>query len=168
MRLLFSAILVVAATAGSFARAADEILPSVSERFAAADAKDEPDFQRHVSPLLGRLGCNNRACHGSFQGKGGFRLSLFGYDFSQGYTSLEGSEPGGAPAAPPQPKLSWWQRWQQQRALKRAQREQEQREAEERRMDELLEKISTQGMGSLTDEERRFMKQFSDKYKNRR
>ena len=28
----------------------------------------------------GRTGCNAGGCHGSFQGKGGFRLSLFGYE----------------------------------------------------------------------------------------
>jgi hypothetical protein len=39
----------------------------------------EVDFERHVASLLGRLGCNAGACHGSFQGKGGLRLSLFGY-----------------------------------------------------------------------------------------
>jgi Zn-dependent protease len=89
--------------------------------------------------------------------------SLFGYDFSQGYTSLERDAP--PPPAPPKPKLSWWQRWQQRRAAKRMQREQEAREADERRMDQLLEKISAQGIASLTDEERRFMKQFSERYK---
>lgn len=39
-------------------------------------------------PLLGRLGCNGRACHGSFQGRGGFRLSLFGYDFKSDHDAL--------------------------------------------------------------------------------
>ena len=58
--------------------------------------------------------------------------------------------------------------WQASRSAKRQQREAETREADERRMDGLLEKISSQGMGSLTDEERRFLKQFSDRYKNRR
>jgi Protein of unknown function (DUF1549)/Protein of unknown function (DUF1553) len=38
----------------------------------------EVDFQRHVLPLMTRFGCNVAACHGSFQGRGGFRLSLFG------------------------------------------------------------------------------------------
>ena len=38
------------------------------------------DFGRHVLPLISRLGCNAAACHGSFQGRGGFRLSLFGHD----------------------------------------------------------------------------------------
>ena len=53
----------------------------LSQRFAAEDAEEVPDFQKHVVPLMGRLGCNGRACHGSFQGRGGLQLSLFGYDF---------------------------------------------------------------------------------------
>src|SRR5262245_50151293 len=53
----------------------------ISQRFSDGKTPEEPSFQRHVSPLLGRLGCNGRACHGSFQGQGGFRLSLFGFDF---------------------------------------------------------------------------------------
>ncbi len=53
-------------------------LPQASERFAGETSSESPDFQRHVVPLMGRVGCNGRACHGSFQGQGGFRLSLFG------------------------------------------------------------------------------------------
>src|SRR5262245_40712806 len=34
----------------------------------------EVDFERHLIGLFGRLGCNSGACHGSFQGKNGFRL----------------------------------------------------------------------------------------------
>ena len=49
-----------------------EALPPVSERFAGSDLSEEPSFQKHVSPLFGRLGCNGRSCHGSFQGRGGF------------------------------------------------------------------------------------------------
>lgn len=62
-------------------------LAPIPARF-AADSDETPDFQRHVSPLLGRLGCNGRACHGSFQGQGGFRLSLFGYDHKADLASL--------------------------------------------------------------------------------
>ena len=47
-----------------------------------------PDFQKHVIPLLGRLGCNSRNCHGSFQGRGGFQLSMFGYDFKLDHDNL--------------------------------------------------------------------------------
>ncbi|MGL4551830.1 MAG: DUF1549 domain-containing protein [Gemmataceae bacterium] len=41
---------------------------------------DKVDFERHVVALMGRMGCASGSCHGSFQGKGGFQLSLFGYD----------------------------------------------------------------------------------------
>jgi hypothetical protein len=62
--------------------------PPASQRFADADTAELPDFQKHVVPLLGRLGCNGRNCHGSFQGRGGFRLSLFGYDFKMDHAAL--------------------------------------------------------------------------------
>ena len=71
----------------SGARAA-ELTPPASERFAAAKTTEAPDFRRQVLPLFGRLGCNGRACHGSFQGQGGFRLSLFGYDFDADHEAL--------------------------------------------------------------------------------
>jgi hypothetical protein len=63
-------------------------IPSVASRFAADSSDEVPDFQKHVVPLLGRLGCNGRACHGSFQGRGGFQLSLFGYDFASDHQAL--------------------------------------------------------------------------------
>jgi len=37
-------------------------------------------FGRHVLPVLTKQGCNAGACHGAVAGKGGFRLSLRGYD----------------------------------------------------------------------------------------
>ena len=46
------------------------------------------DFERHVMGLFGRMGCNSGSCHGSFQGKGGFRLSLFGYEPEKDYRAL--------------------------------------------------------------------------------
>jgi hypothetical protein len=87
----------------AFANAGDEVvsaeqrtenstlIPPVVERYATAEAGGEvPDFQKHVVPLLGKLGCNGRACHGSFQGRGGFRLSLFGFDFDTDHGELHG------------------------------------------------------------------------------
>ena len=62
-------------------------LAPIHERL-RSDPKMTPDFQRHVVPLLSRLGCNGRACHGSFQGRGGFRLSMFGYDFAMDHKNL--------------------------------------------------------------------------------
>ncbi len=49
---------------------------------------EKVDFERHVQGLLGRLGCNAGACHGSFQGKGGLYLSLFGYSPEKDYVSF--------------------------------------------------------------------------------
>jgi hypothetical protein len=46
------------------------------------------DFERHVMGVFGRMGCNSGSCHGSFQGKGNFRLSLFGYDPGMDYLAL--------------------------------------------------------------------------------
>jgi Zn-dependent protease len=88
--------------------------------------------------------------------------SVFGYDFSQGYTSLEANQPRSRRRRP-----SAWQRWLQRRATRRMQREQELRESEERRMDELLEKVQRLGLPALTEEERRFLKRVSDRYRNR-
>ena len=63
-------------------------LPPAQQRFQKAGVEETPDFQRHLVPLMGKLGCNGRACHGSFQGQGGFRLSLFGYDFKMDHEGL--------------------------------------------------------------------------------
>jgi hypothetical protein len=40
----------------------------------------DESFTNHVIPVLTRLGCNSGACHGALAGKGGFKLSLRGYD----------------------------------------------------------------------------------------
>lgn len=69
-------------------RGDDQVAKPASRRFADSEVQETPDFQKHVLPLLGRLGCNGRSCHGSFQGRGGFRLSLFGYDFKLDHTAL--------------------------------------------------------------------------------
>ena len=73
------------------------IAPPASERFERRQTREVPDFQRHVVPLLGRLGCNSAKCHGSFQGRGELRLSLFGFDFASDRAALlaEGSSEEG-------------------------------------------------------------------------
>jgi len=45
-------------------------------------------FRNHVIPVLTRLGCNSGACHGSAAGKGGFKLTLRGYDPAADYNTL--------------------------------------------------------------------------------
>ncbi len=44
------------------------------------DAKFTWSFRHHVLPVISKEGCNAGACHGALAGKGGFRLSLRGYD----------------------------------------------------------------------------------------
>ncbi|MCI0703501.1 MAG: DUF1549 domain-containing protein, partial [Planctomycetia bacterium] len=83
-------VLALLALAVSSPVTAAEIIPPTSERFKQQTGDEVPSFQRHIVPLLGRLGCNGRACHGSFQGQGGFRLSLFGYDFKADHDALLG------------------------------------------------------------------------------
>lgn len=39
-----------------------------------------PSFLNDVLPILTHAGCNQGACHGAAAGKGGFKLSLLGYD----------------------------------------------------------------------------------------
>jgi len=103
-RNLLSAIVVVGLVATANANnnakvAPSKVSPPVPERFAVESTDEVPDFQRHVVPLLGKLGCSGRACHGSFQGRGGFRLSLFGYDFKFDHDSLLKVADGEGPRA---------------------------------------------------------------------
>lgn len=87
-----SSMLLVAIVCGQVADlSAAEVLKPANERF-GVETQEVPSFQRHVLPLMGRTGCNGRACHGSFQGQGGFRLSLFGYDFKADHDALLKSE----------------------------------------------------------------------------
>lgn len=46
----------------------------------AVAAEQPTEFVRDVVPVLTKAGCNAGSCHGSFQGRGGFRLSLLGFD----------------------------------------------------------------------------------------
>ncbi len=46
------------------------------------------NFRNHVIPVLTRLGCNAGACHGALAGKGGFKLTLRGYDPEADFTAM--------------------------------------------------------------------------------
>jgi hypothetical protein len=45
-------------------------------------------FLEHVMPILSKAGCNAGACHASQYGKGGFKLSVFGFDPDQDYFAV--------------------------------------------------------------------------------
>lgn len=45
-------------------------------------------FRNDVLPVAMKAGCNSGGCHGSQEGKNGFRLSLFGFEPAKDYISL--------------------------------------------------------------------------------
>lgn len=55
---------------------------------AEVEAKYAPSFVRDVQPVFSRLGCNQGTCHGAKEGKGGFKLSLRGYDAIYDYRAF--------------------------------------------------------------------------------
>jgi Zn-dependent protease len=87
---------------------------------------------------------------------------VFGYDFSQGYTSLEA---GPATARPR--REGALKRWRRRRSELRRRRREAKEAADEKRMDEILDKLYREGRSALTDEEQRFLVRVSAKYKNR-
>jgi Protein of unknown function (DUF1549)/Protein of unknown function (DUF1553) len=74
---------------------------------APADAADpEPvRFRTDVMAVLSKAGCNQGACHGNFNGKGGFRLSLRGDDPDFDFAALTRDQ-GGRRADPLRPAAS--------------------------------------------------------------
>ncbi|MFV0446174.1 MAG: DUF1553 domain-containing protein, partial [Planctomycetaceae bacterium] len=52
----------------------------VPVRVQGARQQQQWSFRNDVLPVLSKAGCNMGACHGALAGKGGFRLSLRGYD----------------------------------------------------------------------------------------
>ncbi len=59
-----------------------------------AKADQLVDFSREIVPVLTRVGCNQGACHGSQHGKGGFKLSLLGFDPTFDYAQIVQSAEG--------------------------------------------------------------------------
>jgi len=89
--------------------------------------------------------------------------SVFGYDFSQGYTSLERSLP-----EEEGPRLSMWQRWKQQREAEARRRELEHEQEAESQLDTLLAKIKEQGISSLSPSEKQMLETASAKIRKGR
>lgn len=82
------AVLALLATLPRAAAGADDL--SSRRDGPARPVVEHVDFERHVASLFGRLGCNAGACHGSFEGQGGFRLSLFSQSPSKDLAAIAG------------------------------------------------------------------------------
>jgi hypothetical protein len=52
------------------------------------EKKPLDSFRNDVMPALSRAGCNSGPCHGNLNGKGGFRLSLRGFDYDYDFNAL--------------------------------------------------------------------------------
>lgn len=94
MRKMRGIVASVTALAGLFVCAPNvrgEVVEQIDRRF-QGETEAVPNFRQHIIPLVGKMGCNGRACHGSFQGQGGLRLSLFGYDLKADHAALIGKE----------------------------------------------------------------------------
>jgi hypothetical protein len=66
-------------------------MPSLCAEVAAERSIDGAlpiEFVRDVIPVLTKAGCNSGGCHGAFSGRGGFRLSLWGFDPIADYDAL--------------------------------------------------------------------------------
>ncbi|MEC9036616.1 MAG: hypothetical protein VX588_07330, partial [Verrucomicrobiota bacterium] len=53
---------------------------SLSVKVQGQENEFKPDYVRDIMPVISRMGCNQGTCHGSKDGKNGFKLSLRGYD----------------------------------------------------------------------------------------
>jgi len=51
-------------------------------------AEPKIQFMKHVRPVIAKAGCNMGACHASQYGKGGFKLSVFGFEPSKDWTAI--------------------------------------------------------------------------------
>ncbi|MCI0340944.1 MAG: site-2 protease family protein [Planctomycetales bacterium] len=94
----------------------------------------------------------------ALEAESGFlEADVFGYDFSQGYTSLD------KPRAFPE-KPGFFARRRARRAARRQMSQDAHERDVRRRVDELLDKINTAGMDALTEPEKSFLKEASKRY----
>lgn len=96
--------------------------------------------------------------------------TVFGYDFSQGYTSLERSideddEPD--PLDDSRTPLGIVGNWLEKRRESNRQRQIEQEAEDEKRVDEILQRLHKDGMRSLSHEDRELLDRVSKRYRSR-
>jgi stage IV sporulation protein FB len=91
--------------------------------------------------------------------------SFMGYDFSQGYTSLERSTKQNQPAG--QRRKGWIESWREKRRTEKERRAKLEVELAQQQLDAILEKVHQQGIGSLSDAERRQLNRASARLRDR-
>jgi len=93
--------------------------------------------------------------------------SFLGYDFSEGYTSLDRSAPPQSAVQAADSHRGWLVQWRERRRLQREQALRRQQEEAERQLDDLLAKVHANGISSLTSREQRLLRQVSDLLRER-
>jgi Zn-dependent protease len=93
--------------------------------------------------------------------------SFMGYDFSEGYTSLDRTEDHKAVEEEEDPAFGILDRWKARREEERSQRELEERQQDEEQLDLILEKLHTQGRDSLTSREINLLNRVSARLRQR-
>ncbi len=71
-----------------------DLSSSVEVNVSGQTATAETSFRNDVLPILSKRDCNSGACHGALAGKGGFRLSLRGYDPESDYFNIVKQDKG--------------------------------------------------------------------------
>ena len=93
---------------------------------------------------------------------------VFGYDFSQGYTSLERSIESGGDAAPKSiSREGAFARWWKKRREARQRQLRKQEADDEKRVDEVLSRLHEGGLDSLSREDRELLQRVSQRYRSR-
>ena len=65
------------------------VITSMAARLLAGSVSEAPvSFRNDIVPILSKANCNSGGCHGALAGKGGFRLSLFGYNPEADHLSI--------------------------------------------------------------------------------
>jgi Zn-dependent protease len=100
--------------------------------------------------------------HYQLQASESYDDSFMGYDFSQGYTSLERSEP-----VKPERRVGLWQRWLAKRRADKLRRIELQSQQSEQQLDAILAKVHERGLASLTPAEKRLLKRASNRYRGK-
>lgn len=88
--------------------------------------------------------------------------SFMGYDFSQGYTSLER-----ASRAKEEPRPGLLTRWLESRRVEKQRRLEQQQQEVEQQLDAVLAKVHERGMDALSPSERRLLKRASDRFRSK-
>lgn len=89
--------------------------------------------------------------------------TFLGYDFSQGYTSLEQST-----ETQTQKRKSFWARWKERRDDEKRRLDQERERDDESKLDAILEKLHQGGHDSLTEQEKQVLNRASARYRSRK